>query len=103
MDALSDYKYLCTNIKNAGNVIAFPAFFHIFAFKERKVSLQDILEFEEALCLSCGWEPRKFAIVHKDSIVVLTHIAWAAITISVYKVFLGPPTRTWHCSSTLCV
>lgn len=27
MDALSDYKYLCTNIKNAGNVIAFPAFF----------------------------------------------------------------------------
>ena len=62
---------------------------------------QDILEFEEALCLSCGWEPRKFAIVHKDSIVVLTHIAWAAITISVYKVFLGPPTRTWHCSLTL--
>lgn len=30
MDALSDYKYLCTNIKNAGNVIAFPAFFHNF-------------------------------------------------------------------------
>ena len=53
---LSDYKYLCTNIKNAGNVIAFPAFFHIFAFKERKVSLQDILEFEEALCLSCRLE-----------------------------------------------
>jgi hypothetical protein len=53
MDALSDYKYLCTNIKNAGNVIAFPAFFHIFAFEERKLSLQDILEFEEALCLSC--------------------------------------------------
>lgn len=51
MDALSDYKYLCTNIKNAGNVIAFPAFFHIFAFEERKLSLQDILEFEEALCL----------------------------------------------------
>ena len=45
MDALSDYKYLCTNIKNAGNVIAFPAFFHIFAFKERKVSLQDILAY----------------------------------------------------------
>lgn len=58
--------------------------FHIFAFGERS-SLQDILEFEEALCLSCGWEPRKFAIVHKDSIVVLTHIAWAAITISVYN------------------
>ena len=56
MDALSDYKYLCTNIKNAGNVIAFPAFFHIFAFKERKVSLQDILEFAEALCLSCRLE-----------------------------------------------
>lgn len=61
--------------------------FHIFAFGERS-SLQDILEFEEALCLSCGWEPRKFAIVHKDSIVVLTHIAWAAITISVIKGFL---------------
>ena len=56
MDALSDYKYLCTNIKNAGNVIAFPAFFHIFAFEERKLSLQDILEFEEALCLSCNFE-----------------------------------------------
>lgn len=69
--------------------------FHIFAFGERN-SLQDILEFEEALCLSCGWEPRKFAIVHKDSIVVLTHIAWAAITISVYKVFLGPPIRRGH-------
>lgn len=36
---LSDYKYLCTNIKNAGNVIALPAFFHIFAFEERKLSL----------------------------------------------------------------
>lgn len=59
MDALSDYKYLCTNIKNAGNVIAFPAFFHIFAFKERK-SLQDILECEEALCLSCRSETEKF-------------------------------------------
>ena len=59
--------------------------FHIFAFGERS-SLQDILEFEEALCLSCGWEPRKFAIVHKDSIVVLTHIAWAAIVTSASKV-----------------
>ena len=86
--------------KNAGNIIALPAFF-IFLHLKRGNSLQDILEFEEALCLSCGWEPRKFAIVHKDSIVVLTHIAWAAITISVYKVFLGPPTRTWHCSLTL--
>lgn len=81
------------------NVYLLLDFLHL----KRGNSLQDILEFEEALCLSCGWEPRKFAIVHKDSIVVLTHIAWAAITISVYKVFLGPPTRTWHCSSTLCV
>ncbi len=94
----NDYKYLCANIKNAGNVIALPTFF-IFLHLERGSSLQDILEFEEALCLSCGWEPRKFAIVHKDSIVVLTHIAWAAIPISVYKVFLGPPTRTWHAVS----
>lgn len=86
--------------KKCGKCYCASCIFHIFAFGESN-SLQDILEFEEALCLSCGWEPRKFAIVHKDSIVVLTHIAWAAITISVYKVFLGPPTRTWHCSSTL--
>ena len=37
-------------------LLRFLHFFHIFAFKERKVSLQDILEFEEALCLSCRLE-----------------------------------------------
>lgn len=43
------YKYLCANIKNAGNIIALPAFF-IFLHLERGNSPQNILEFEEALC-----------------------------------------------------
>lgn len=46
--------------KNAGNIIALPAFF-IFLHLERGNSLQDILEFEEALCLSCNWKPEKFS------------------------------------------
>ena len=33
---------------------------------------------------------------HKDSIVVLTRIAWAAIVTSVQKVILRPPITTWH-------
>ena len=37
----------------------------------------------------------------KDSIVVLTHMAWAAIVVSAHKVFSGPPIKMWHCSSTL--
>ena len=37
----------------------------------------------------------------KDGIVVLTHIAWAAITTSAHWVFSGPSFGTWHCSSTL--
>ena len=74
--------------------------FHIFAFGERS-SLQDILEFEEALCLSCGWEPRKFAIVHKDSIVVLTHIAWAAIVTSASMVSYDLQVKNVAYSSTL--
>ena len=38
----NDYKYLCANIKNAGNVIALTTFF-IFLHLERGSSLQDIL------------------------------------------------------------
>ena len=49
------YKYIRGNRKNAGNVIALPAFF-IFLHLERGDSFQDILEFEEALCLSCELE-----------------------------------------------
>ncbi len=45
----NDYKYLYANIKNTGNIIALPAFF-IFLHLKRGNSLQDILEFEEALC-----------------------------------------------------
>ena len=33
-------------------------------------SIQDMLK--KVLFLSCDWEPRKFTIVHKDGIVVLT-------------------------------
>ena len=36
-------------MKNAGKIIALPAFF-IFLHLERGNFLQDILEFEEALC-----------------------------------------------------
>ena len=39
----------------------------------------------------------------KDSIVVLTCIAWAAITTSAQKVSYDLQTKTWHCSSTLRV
>jgi len=46
--------------------------FFIFLHLERGNSLQDILEFEEALCLSCQWKPEKFLIRYKNSIVVLT-------------------------------
>lgn len=34
-------------------------------------SIQDIFK-KKVLCLSCDWEPRKFTIVHKGGIVVLT-------------------------------
>ena len=46
--------------------------FSYFCIRREETLSKTYLEFKEALCLSCGWEPRKFAIVHKDSIVVLT-------------------------------
>ena len=39
----------------------------------------------------------------KDSIVVLTHMAWAAIVVSAHKVFSGPPKQDVVCSATLRV
>lgn len=42
-----------------------------------------------------------FQIAYSDGIVVLTHIAWAAITTSVCKVSYDLQIKTWHCSSTL--
>ena len=33
----NDYKYLCANIKNVGNIICASCIFHIFAFEERKL------------------------------------------------------------------
>lgn len=39
---------------------------------------------------------RNFQISTRISIVVLTSYAWAAISISVLRVFSGPPIRAWH-------
>lgn len=45
------------------------------------ISFQDILENKEALCLSCDWEPRKFAIVAQGRHGGSHAMAWAAISI----------------------
>ncbi len=41
-------------------------------------SIRDIRK-TETLCFLVSRERRKFKTLHKDGIVVLTHIAWAAI------------------------
>lgn len=75
--------------------------FSYFCIRREETLSKTYLEFKEALCLSCGWEPRKFAIVHKDSIVVLTHIAWAAIVTSASMVSYDLQVKNVAYSSTL--
>ena len=44
-----------------------------------------------------------FQIAYSDGIVVLTHIAWAAITTSVCKGSYDLRIKKWHCSSRFCI
>lgn len=53
--------------------------FFVLLYSDWGIPFQDILEKEEALCFLVSRERRKFKTLHKDGIVVLTHIAWATI------------------------
>ncbi len=66
-----------------------------------EATLSKTYEKKEALCLSCTWKRRKFSIRCKDSIVVLTHIAWAAIVTSASMVSYDLQVKNVAYSSTL--
>ena len=55
-----------------------------------------MLELEEALCFFVLENVGNFQSEYKDSIVVLTHIAWAAIVASVFRVSYNLQVRVWH-------
>lgn len=56
----------------------------------------------EALCSLVNWKPRKFSIEQtRKAWRFCAYIAWAVISILFVRVFLGPPIKAWHISSTL--
>ena len=59
-------------------------------------SLQDTLKKKERYVYLISENVGSFQTDARDSIVVLTHIAWAAIVTSVFKVSYDLQVRVWH-------